>query len=60
MTTKVTIDAHAGWSVQVTAVDTGTGAALPPEIVAAGEVREFHVWQGRNLVVMEMPKDEAR
>ena len=64
MTTKVTIDAHAGWDVNVEAIDTGVNpqnSSVTTEVrqlgvVLAGEVRDFHVWQGRQLVIRELPR----
>jgi len=59
MTTKVTVDAHAGWPVQVTRIDTtedGTEIVNPSsDVVPANEKRDFSVWQGSDLRIKEMP-----
>lgn len=60
MSTKVTVDAHAGWPVKVEAIDTFTGDTKPKilelAIVEAFDVRDFHVWDTRILRITEMPK----
>lgn len=58
MTTKVTVDAHAGWPVEVTTVDT-YGDKPPIEnktTVPANTVQEFYVTDSRELHVKEMPR----
>ena len=60
MTTKVTVDAHAGWPVQVEIVDQYPGDAEPQtrvEIVPANTARDFYVHSTRKLVVSEMTKE---
>lgn len=58
MTTKITVDAHAGWPVEVRAVDGPPEAPATHvlEVVAPGQVREFYAWSGRSLVVTEMAR----
>lgn len=61
MTTKVTIDAHAGWPVKVVRINPDTQERLdedayPDEIVQPGEVREFYVHSTMALEVYEMPR----
>lgn len=60
MTTKVTVDAHAGWPVKVEAIDQFPGEAEPKTselgIVQPGEVREFFIHSNRRIVVTEMAK----
>ena len=58
MTTKVTVDAHAGWPVKVEAIDTYDGESKTTElgIVPAYENRDFYVHSNRQIVVTEMPK----
>jgi hypothetical protein len=59
MTTKVTIDAHAGWPVKVEAIDQYPGtepATSELGIVRPGEVREFNVHSSRKIVVTELAK----
>ncbi len=61
MTTKVTVDAHAGWPVKVTAVDTYPPGSEPKHVelgvVPPNETREFYVTSTRQLLVTEMPRD---
>ncbi len=56
MTSKVTIDAHAGHDIIVTVLDERNEPVAPPEVVAAGTERIGHVWQGRKLLIEEGPK----
>lgn len=59
MTTKVTVDAHAGWPVQVVAEDRGLDGKLSYTafpVVPAGEVREFFVFDTRRLIITELKK----
>lgn len=56
MTTKIIVDAHAGWPVEVRAVD---GPPPRPQtyvlgVVQPGQRREFYVYSGRSLVVTEL------
>lgn len=64
MTTKVTVDAHAGWPVKVEAIDQYPGDAEPVTrelgIVQPGEVRDFHVFDARKIVITELKKDAAQ
>ena len=54
MTTKVTVDAHAGWPVKVTSTDTGRSRVVAPETV-----ENFYVHSGCDLIVHEVqPNDE--
>jgi hypothetical protein len=65
MTTKVTVDAHAGWPVKVEAIDTiydesgPTGVETTSElgIVAPGTRQDFYCTNSRRLVVTEMKRD---
>ena len=59
MTTKVTIDAHAGWPVKVEAIDTLHGVTKTHELgtVPPKEVREFYVFDTRQLVITELKKE---
>lgn len=60
MTTKVTVDAHAGWPVQVEAVDQYPDETAPTTrllgVVAPGEVRDFHCHSTRRLIITELKK----
>ena len=61
MTTKVTVDAHAGWPVQVDITDHYTGRSVPTvtvEIVPAQTERVFYIHETRSITVREM-KDEG-
>lgn len=60
MTTNITIDAHAGWDIEVTietvdAVPAGlerSGPATKSEtktVVPAGIVQTFAIWEGREI-----------
>lgn len=61
MTTKVTVDAHAGWPVKVEAIDQYPADAEPVTrdlgTVQPGEVREFHATSTRKIVVTELAKN---
>lgn len=59
MTTKVTVDAHAGWPVQVVAEDQGLDGNLSHmtfPVIQPGEVREFYVFDTRRLIISELKK----
>ena len=59
MTTKVTVDAHAGWPVKVEAIDTYPGEepkSVELGIVPPGEVRDFFTFNTRVLIISEMPR----
>lgn len=58
MTTKVTVNAHAGWPVKVTIIDdVGEGKELRGENeVAPHTEREFYVTQTRKLLIEELSK----
>lgn len=58
MTTKVEVDAHAGWPVKVTLIDNGgtDKEQLTEIIVAPNTVGTFYVWSGRSLVVQEQDR----
>lgn len=63
MTTKVTIDAHAGWPVEVTFVQLdarGYPGEPRTEIVPPNTVRDFYVHSHLELHVKEMPNTLAR
>ena len=58
MTTKVTVDAHAGWPVKVEAIDTFNGESKTSELatVSPGEKADFHVHSNRQIVITELAK----
>jgi len=51
MTTKVTIDAHAGWPVRVQKIGPGAGAE---ETIDAGNVKDVYVHSGCQLLITEL------
>ena len=55
MTTKVTVDAHAGWPVRVTALE-GTGQAV--YTVEPNATRDFYVHSSMDLRIHEIQPDE--
>ena len=60
MTTRVQVDAHAGWPVQVQSIDTGPEGEIVKAdlgIVPALASQNFHVFSGRQLLITELPKD---
>jgi hypothetical protein len=58
MTTTVKVDAHAGWPVEVTEVDVGTGAEHKnlPKVVEPHTEGTFYVHSTRYLIVRELPQ----
>jgi len=53
MTTKVTVDAHAGWPVDVTPMFGGVAIA-PTQRVPAKEEEEFYLHSGQDLLFQEV------
>lgn len=62
MTTKVTVDAHAGWPVRVTRItydSTGeTGRA--DEVVRPNTTQDFYVHSNMRIAVEEMPWEGSK
>lgn len=58
MTTKVTVDAHAGWPVEVTTVDLPAGTERKTT-VSPNTVQDFYVHSHRELHIKEMPNTPA-
>ena len=59
MTTKVTVDAHAGWPVKVIQVNPKDGVWFgEPTIVPAKEVRTFYVNSEMDLIIHEVQPGE--
>lgn len=62
MTTKVTVDAHAGWPVKVEALDTFNAFPEPATqrvelgIVPPNQVQDFYIHSTRVLIITEMPR----
>ena len=60
MTTKVTVDAHAGWPVKVEAIDTFPDAEPTRRHIAtvpANAVQDFYVHSTRQLIITELSKE---
>lgn len=59
MTTKVTVDAHAGWPVEVVIVDDYSDREITEntETVAPNTARDFYATQNRSFRIREMPRD---
>jgi len=58
MTTKVTVDAHAGWLVEVTRVQLdaeGKPAGESVDVVPPNTTRDFYVHSHLELRVKELP-----
>ena len=61
MTTKVTVDAHAGWPVQVELIDQYPGQEEPTisvEIVAPHTARDFFIHSSRVLKATELKMED--
>lgn len=61
MTTKVTVDAHAGWPVRVTAIDTRSDGEETSHIlgeVPANEKQEFYVHDSRKILIEELKRPD--
>ncbi len=57
MTTKVTVDAHAGWPVEVTIVDRFNSEVQESKTtVAPRTTQDFYITQTRELHIKEMPE----
>ena len=54
MTTRVTIDAHAGWDVRVTFINPITGEKGGETIVKALTTMDTHVWDDRSVLIEEI------
>lgn len=56
MTTKVTVDAHAGWPVRVTRISPAGGHT--EVLVDANTTQDFYVYDGQDLRVHEVQPNE--
>lgn len=58
MTTKVTVDAHAGWAVEVTTIDLNFDATKheTKSTVLPNTKQDFYVHSHRELHIKEMPQ----
>lgn len=68
MTTRITVDAHAGWPVEVTTETQSISAGSTPEIavskqiVAANSVENFYIHDGMSITgiqELDRPDDPA-
>lgn len=69
MTTKITVDAHAGWPVEVTAIDRFQMNPLNPSdaqvrisalgIIPGGAAGDYHVSDSREIVIRELRRTDA-
>jgi hypothetical protein len=57
MTTKITVDAHAGWPVQVTRIN--ADGTTSEDIVQPGETRDVYIHSTLDLRVHEVQPDDA-
>jgi hypothetical protein len=62
MTTKVIVDAHAGWPVLVTSIEmhpeTGEWSEGSFTVVSAGTKQDFYIYDTRQLLISEMSKND--
>ena len=58
MTTTITVKANHGWSVKVTPINPSNGDIFDSVIVPDGTIQDFHVWDGRDLIIHEIRSDE--
>ncbi len=59
MTTKITVDAHAGWPVLVVSLqgETNYPKTIREDIVPANETRDFYIHSGLRIVhIEELPR----
>jgi hypothetical protein len=61
MTTKITVDAHAGWPVQVIRRlrNQPPGKESDEIIVQANTQKDIHIWDDNELIVREMKRPEG-
>ena len=59
MTTKVSVDAHAGWPIVIEAIDTvdGVSTQILLDTVPPGGTADYHVTATRKLIVTELPRE---
>jgi len=56
MTTKITVDAHAGWCVEVQAINPANNEVEMSWVVEPMTVRDFYVFDSRQLIITEIKK----
>lgn len=61
MTTKVTVDAHAGWPVKVRKWHRGADGVRTQavELVQPNTTQDFYIHDGMSIDVEEMPRPQA-
>lgn len=59
MTTKVTVDAHAGWPVKVETINPKTGEVDGVHIVPPKTTADFFIYDTRDIRVHEVQPDET-
>lgn len=61
MTTRVSIDAHAGWPVEVTMIDVQPDGTKISSVVtvAPHTAQDFYVHSSRELLIKELSKQEG-
>jgi hypothetical protein len=62
MTTKVTVDAHAGWPVQVVTEngEPSQSKSVRVDVVPPHQIRDFYIHSGcRILSISELPRTEV-
>lgn len=60
MTSRVHVDAHAGWPIEVTLVnldDSGAETGVSITVVAPYTAQDFHVWDDRAIRIREMRRE---
>lgn len=58
MTTKITVDAHAGWPVRVDFLHAGTDQEYQPSVhVPAGSQQDFHITDAMGIRITELDSD---
>ena len=62
MTTKVSVDAHAGWPILIEAIDTPEGETegkrFMLDTVPPGGTADYHVTSTRQLLITELPREK--
>lgn len=63
MTTRVTVDAHAGWPILVTLKhgEPNASKSISSEIVAPNTQRDFHIHSGLQIIgIEEQPRPQEQ
>ena len=60
MTTKVTVDTHAGWPVEVIRINEKTGNRVSESVIVAPNTQQdFNIWEGSDLLIHEVQPEKA-